>query len=142
MALQVIVGGTARQVRERAVGKEPQDQGTVGGMAYQGQEKVDGRAQQLQETAGDKVQDQGWRWRRAWGYIAKECRRQVLERSMASGCTVEARMELELELDPMVTCHMGSLRKAHHMAKAEQEQPGEIAGPGSVAHACSAHHRS
>lgn len=65
MALLVIVGGTARQVREKAVGKEPQDQGTVGGMACQGQEKVDGRAQQLQETVGDKVQDQGWRWRKA-----------------------------------------------------------------------------
>ena len=61
---------------------------------------------------------------------------------MASGCTVEAHMELKLELSRTVTCHLGSLRKAHHMAKAEQEQPGEIAGPGSVAHVCSAHHKS
>jgi len=120
MAPQVTVGGTARQGRGRPAGREHQDRGMVGGMAFQGQEMVDGRAQQLQEMAGDKVQDQGWRWRRAWGYIAKECKRQVLERSMASGCTVEARMELELELDLVLTCHTGSLRKAHHMAKVEQ----------------------
>ena len=61
MALQVIVGGMACQVRGRAAGRERQGRGRGGGMAYQGQEKVDGRAQQLQETAGDKVQDQGWR---------------------------------------------------------------------------------
>lgn len=65
MALQVIVGGTARQGRGRAAGREHQDQGMVDGMAFQGQERVDGRAQQHQETAGDKVQGQGWRWWRA-----------------------------------------------------------------------------